>query len=167
MVIMKCATAIIIAGILLLGCHKVTPVILDGTLTTCPANNTCTYSYYESADFTGYQPTHGNYRVFWYKSTNHTVCGATTQLYFKTSLSNNNFDIDAGQAAAGLVAYNYNCACCYIASQLKPTGGEVKGKRVDATHWPVNATVILANPQNVPIDTLKVNQYFELTSLPQ
>jgi hypothetical protein len=163
---MKHRIAILFASIILLRCHKDAPIVVDGTLTTCPVNSTCTYNYYDSADFGGNQPKQGNYRVFWYKSTNKNLCDATSDLYFKMSLSSNNFVIDTRQIAGGqMVGYNFSCMCCdYV--PLKPIGGEIKGKKVDANHWVINATVILANSQNKPLDTIKVNQYFTLTSLP-
>ena len=171
---MKIKTAIFLLCVTLFSCSKDNSanVILNGTLTNCPANSTCTYNYYEGADFTGYnQLVHGNYRVFAYNSFEQNVCGPNTLLYFKISLSNNYFDISSSQIAKGQVtAYNVNCPCCYSfgpAFYSKPIGGEIKGKKTDSNHWLVNASIIFGNPTtNTPIDTLIVNQYYTLTKLP-
>jgi len=166
MIDMKTKITLVIAGILLFACNKDAPIVVDGALSMCPVNTICTYNYYESADFGGNRPKLGNYRVFWYKSTNKNLCDATSDLYFKTSLSSNNFVIDAQQIAGRqMVGYNFSCICCNN-MPLKPIGGEIKGKKIDANHWVINATVILANSQNKPLDTIKVNQYFALTGLP-
>jgi hypothetical protein len=85
----------------------------------------------------------------------------TNELSFKTSLNSNSFVINSNVIAAGLVTYNQNCVCCNFIL-LKPIGGEIKGKRTDVNQWLINATVILGDNNNKPIDTLKVNQYFTL-----
>ncbi len=145
--------------------------MLTGNLTGCPINTTCSYSYYDNADFTNVsQPVPGNFRVFSYKNVNINLCGATSELYLKTNLSNNEFEINANQIAAGdIVAYNLVCPCCDYAIWPKPIGGDIKAKRTDATHWLINASIIFGttvNSVNKPIDTLIVNQYFTLTNLP-
>jgi hypothetical protein len=163
---MKVKATIIILCFILFSCNKDnTLVTLNGTLTDCPANFACTYFYYNQADFTSLnQVVPGGDMVFAYNSINANLCGLTNQLYFKTSTSNNDFDISASQIAGGQVNYNTICACCNVIL-LKPIGGEIKGKRTDATHWLVNATVILGNASNKAIDTLTVNQYFVLKTL--
>ena len=167
---MKVIAIIFILFIILFGCQKDNNpnVILNGTLTDCAANSTCTYNYYDNADFANGQPVQGNYRGFWYTSVNANVCGATSQFYFKTPESNSNFDISSSQIAAGqIVAYNLACPCCYIANNVEiAIGGEIKGKRTDADHWLINATIILGVSVNEPVDTLVVNQYFAVEKLP-
>jgi len=141
-------TTILLLFAFLLRCRKDknSNITLNGPLTYCPANNTCTYNYYDQADLNGYsQLITGGDRVFIYKSVDSSLCDITARLYFKTSLSNNDFGLNGSQIAAGAAAYNLSCACCYIAYQSKPIGGEIKGKRTDASHWLVNATVILGN----------------------
>jgi len=165
---MKAKATIVIFFVVLFSCRKDNNpnVILNGALTDCAANSTCTYSYYDNADFTNWnQPVHGNYRVFWYKSVNNNLCDATSELYFKISLSAESFDITANQIAAGqVVAYNLECPCCDYAFLPQPIGGEIKGKRSDANHWLINASVIFGTAVNKPIDTLVVNQYFSAQS---
>jgi len=168
---MKVKTIIFVFCTLLFGCRKdnALNVTLNGALTGCPANNTCTYIFYNNADFSpGNQPKAGNGRVFGYKSIISNFCGATSGLYFETSLSNNDFDITSDQiVSAQVVAYNIECPCCeYAVLTTKPIGGEIKGKRVNATSWLVNASVILGTSANIPVDTLTVNQYFTLGQLP-
>ena len=97
---MKIKAAILFLCAALFSCHKDNNpnIVLNGTLSNCPANSTCTYNYYENANFTGSnQLTNGSYRVFAYNSINTNLCDATSQIYFKTSLSNNNFDITSNQ----------------------------------------------------------------------
>ena len=169
---MKIKTTIFIICAVLLSCRKDNgpAIILNGTLSTCPTNSTCSYSYYESADFTGSsQPIRGGFRVFMY-SFNQNSCGPNALLSFKTSINNNYFDISSSQIAQGLVAgYTNGCPCCEYFAQVaypKPIGGEIKGKRLDATHWLINATVIMGSSVISPVDTVVVNQYFNLEKLP-
>ena len=149
-------------------CKKDKKVSLTGTLTSCPANSECSYAYYDNADFNlTNQPIKGTSRVFWYKSIDSSLCHATSELYFKTSLGNNDFDIGANQIAAGqVVAYGFICACCEVVYNTKPIGGEIKGERKDASHWLVNAKIIFGNAVNTPIDTLTINQIFSVEKLP-
>ncbi len=167
---MKTKAAILILFAILLGCKKSNNLnlVLNGVLTDCPSNYTCSYDYFDNADFiNGNQPVPGNYRVFWYKSVNTNVCDATTGIYFKTSLSNNEFDISSTQIAAGqIVAYDQICPCCDYATVSKPIGGEIKGKRTDANRWLINATIVFGVSANNPVDTLTVNQYFTMEKLP-
>lgn len=155
-----------------LGCRKDTGpnVVLNGALTDCPANFSCNYSYYDYADYTDIKlPVQGNYRVFWFNSTNASGCGTIRQFYFKTLLSSNSFDIGSDQIAEGqIIAQESDCLCCGRATlATKPIGGEIKGKRTDATHWLVNASIIFGSiVNNDPVDTLVVNQYFTLEKLP-
>ena len=105
--------------------------------------------------------------MFWYKSVNNNLCNAATEIYFKTSLSNNDFEINSNQIASGqLSGYVFSCACCDVLANVKPIGGEIKGKRTDATHWLINASVIIGTAGNAPLDTIIVNQYFTQQQLP-
>jgi len=166
---MKAKAFIFISFIALLGCKKNNNLnlVLNGPITDCPANSTCTYSYYDDANFVNWvTPVSGNNRVFWYKSVNSSICDATTQVYFKTSLSNDDFEITSSQIAAGqLAGYSQNCICC---NELptKPIGGDIKGKKTDANHWLINASIILGNSDNHPVDTVVINQTFTLEKLP-
>ena len=135
--------------------------------TDCKKNSVCTYNYYEQANLNGYnQLVAGGDRVFIYKSVDSSACDITALLYFKTSMGNNDFDLNGSQIAAGQAAYSLSCACCYIAYQSKPISGEIKGKMIDASHWLINATVVLGNSYNKQTDTLVVNQSFTFTKLP-
>jgi hypothetical protein len=166
---MKAKATIIILCAILFGCKKDnTKVTLNGALTDCPANTTCTYNYYDNADFTnGSQIVAGNNRVFWYKSDNVNTCNISSQFYLKTPLSDNNFDFNASQVAGGQVlAYDLICPCCDVPIITKPIGGEIKGKRTDATHWLINATIVFGYFADTPVDTLVVNQYFTSAKLP-
>jgi hypothetical protein len=168
---MKIKTAVFLLCVTLFSCSKDNnPITLNGTLTNCPANATCTYNYYEAADFAGSnQLVRGNYRVFAYNSFEQNACGPNTLLYFKISLSNNYFDISSSQIAKGQVtSYIQDCPCCeYFAPVIyaKPIGGEIRGKKTDSNHWLINASVILGSSINNPIDTVVVNQYFTLEKL--
>jgi len=161
---MKNKAVIFFFCLLAIGCTKKgnTNVVLNGKLTDCPANSTCTYNYYDNADFNNWsKPVHGNSRVFWYKSVNNTLCDAANEIYFKTPLSDGDFDITSSQIASGQVSgYGFSCACCDVLANVKPLGGEIKGKRSDATHWLINASVIIGTDSHGPIDTIVVNQYF-------
>jgi hypothetical protein len=156
--------------VVLLGCKKSsTPnITLSTNLTDCAANSTCTYTYYDNADFVNATPpVHGNFRVFSYQSVNQNVCGATSRFFFKTQLSDNEFDITSSQIAAGDVfANNFVCPCCDYDVLFKPIGGEIKGKRTDATHWLVNASIVFGTSPTSPADTVVVNQYFTKQPLP-
>jgi hypothetical protein len=153
-----------------LGCAKKnnTNVVLSTNLTSCAANSTCTYNYYDNADFTnGNQPVAGNSRVFWYKSVNANICGATTEFFFKTNMGDTEFDITSSQIASGEVfANDFVCPCCENATLLKPVGGEIKGKRIDGTRWLINASIIFGTSISAPADTMVVNQYFSQQKLP-
>ncbi|MDF2430659.1 MAG: hypothetical protein JWP44_290 [Mucilaginibacter sp.] len=167
---MKIKLALLILSAVLLSCgkdHNNSNIVVTGILTDCPANTTCTYNYSDNADYTTspLQTAHGNYRVFVYKSVNANSCDEIALLYFKTSLSNNNFDINASEIASGqTVTYGSSCTCCEMIA-VKPIGGEIKGKRTDASHWLINATIILGGSDNKPVFTLTVNQYFTVKSL--
>jgi hypothetical protein len=105
--------------------------------------------------------------VFSYQSVNPNVCGATSQFFCKTDLTATEFDITSNQIAGGQIFANYfSCPCCEYAVLFKPIGGEIKGKRTDATHWLVNATIIFGTTPTVPVDTLVVNQYFTVQPIP-
>ncbi len=169
---MKERVTIFILFLLLLGCKKSSPpnITLSTNLTNCPASYSCAYNYYDHADFTNIKlPVQGNYRVFWYNSLIANGCGKTMQFYFKTSLTSSSFDIDSSQIANGqIVAQDDDCSCCMTAFlTTEPIGGEIKGKRIDATRWLVNASIIFVTIYSkVPADTLVVNQYFTLEKIP-
>jgi hypothetical protein len=138
-------------------------VVLNGVLTNCATYSTCSYNYFDDADFANWnKPVHGSYRVFWYSSVSTNICGPTSELYFKTSVGDGDFDITANQIAAGqILARDYSCPCCYDAlAAYQPIGGEIKGKKTDATHWLVNASIIFGTSTGHSVDTLVVNQYF-------
>ncbi|CAN5125995.1 hypothetical protein BH09BAC6_BH09BAC6_14650 [soil metagenome] len=157
---------IILLSVVLLSCKK-DKIIVSAVLTDCPAGNTCTYNYYDNANFKGPQQlVAGSARVFYFNSVTNNSCGSSWQLYFKTALSNNDFVISKSQVAAGQALYNFSCPCCYIAYVPHAIGGEIKGKKTGSNQWLINATIIIADPNNTPVDTLKVNQYFNLTKLP-
>jgi hypothetical protein len=163
---MKNIAIILFLCVILFSCrkNKDNNIQVSGILTDCPSNTACTYSYSDNTDISGTgQFVPGGDRVFWYKNVYNFPgsCDISTQLNFKTSLSSNSFIISASQIAAGRATYNQSCICCN-SIPLKPIGGEIKGKKTDATHWLINATVILGDHNNKPFDTLKVNQYFTL-----
>lgn len=176
MKIMKTKQFILILFIFFLGCSKdKNPkdnpnVILNGTLTDCPANFSCTYNYYDYADFTNIKlPVQGNYRVFWYNSMRGSGCGVIIRFYFKIPLNSSSFEIGSGQLAEGQIeAQDFDCLCCGRATlSTEPIGCEIKGKRIDATRWLVNASIVFGSQLNkTPVDTLVVNQYFTLEKLP-
>jgi hypothetical protein len=163
---MKIKITILILCVIVFSCKKDKNIVLNGTLTGCPINTTCSYNYYDNADFNTYsQLVSGHYRAFIYKSVNNNLCDATDVIFFKSSLNSNEFDITPNQIAAGQVDYYFSCACCDVLANIKPIGGEIKGKRTDATHWLINATVILGTAADKPLDTLKVNQDFTLSAI--
>ena len=163
---MKITPTLIILTILLFGCSKSSNVTLNGKLTDCPANNTCTYDYYENADFTTIinQTGTGGYRIFVYESDNKSVCDATISLNFKTAMSANEFTINADQIAAGqIVKYGFSCTCCdytLFSVNPQPIGGKIQGKKAGNDTWLINASIIMGTAPNKPTDTLVVNQYF-------
>jgi len=167
---MKIKAAVLILCVLMFSCRKgIKPdIILNGNLTDCPANLTCTYSYYDNADFTAAnQPVRGNFRVFWYKTVNANICNATSDFFFKINSNETQFDITSSKIASGdIVANDYVCPCCDYAPLFKPLGGEIKGKRTDATHWLINASIIFGISAGHPADTVVVNQYFTRQTLP-
>jgi hypothetical protein len=168
---MKHKATLVILLMIAIGCKKNSGdnnITLDGALTGCPLNNSCTYNYYNNADFNlaVQPPIAGKNRVFVYKAINNNLCAATTSLYFKTASGNSSFDITTDQIAAGqVVGYGFNCACCDVLANVKPIGGEIKGKSTDGSHWLINASVIIGTAVDKPIDTIKVNQTFIVTSL--
>jgi len=144
-------------------------VTLTGTLTGCPLHSSCTYSYYNNADFnlSVQPPVAGDKTVFIYKAIDNGLCNAETALYIKTTSGSNSFDITSDEIAAGqLVNYSFSCACCDVIANVKPISGEVKGKTADGSHWLINATVVLGTAIDKPLDTIKVNQTFTATPLP-
>lgn len=164
------AVTIFILVATLLGCSKdKSSIALNGALTNCPANSACSYIYYDNANFTntlGIQT--GQNRVFTYVSVNNQICGETTSLYFKTTLSNNDFEIDAAQIASGeALAPEETCPCCEQpgGGNTKLIGGDIKGKKTGTNTWLINATVIRGTSSGTPIDTLVVNQYFTLSTM--
>lgn len=162
---MKAKIASILLFITLFACRKESPLILDGTLTSC---STCTYHYYEQADYNNnFQPIAGNYRVFQYKNGNDSSCGPTSSIFFKAPLYEDQFIIDSAQIAAGkILGYYSSCPCCEVAFFFpnNPMGGQIKVKQVDGDKWLVNAKVVMGY-QNKPVDTIIVNQYFTLKTL--
>jgi hypothetical protein len=168
---MKNKTLLLILLFIAMGCKKNnndSNVIVNGNLTGCPLNNSCSYSFYNNADFNlaVQPPVAGGNRVFLYKAINNNMCAAATSLYIKTASGNSSFDITSDQIAAGqLVNYGFSCACCDVLANIKPIGGEVKGKSTDNSHWLINATVIVGTAIDKPIDTIKVNQTFTLSTL--
>jgi len=170
---MKIKAIIFVVAIAFFSCHKDTSLRLDTNLTNCPASRTCTYQYYQQADFITNKLQHGNFRIFEYKSTN-SGCGPNSEFYLKTTLSASNFIITSSQIAAGQVvtASVNNCPCCEytsftIPAFAKPVAGEIKGQRIDAAHWLINARILFGASSSAPTDLIKVNQYFTLTKLPQ
>jgi hypothetical protein len=146
-------------------CNKDSKADTKTPLTDCAANSSCSYNFTDKADIKepGLVVTGAN-RVFYYSSINTKLCSANTQLYFKTSLSGNDFTISGSQIVAGNALYNFTCPCCdYIG--LKAIGGEIKGTKAEANRWLVNATVVLGNSQNKAVDTIKINQYFVVKAL--
>ena len=157
-------------GVLLLGCHKDKPIMLDTILTDCPANNTCTYSYFDHADFSEISPVgQGVYRVFSYSRNYNSTCGPVAQFYLKISLNSADFTVNINQASQPqiILATDDSCPCCGRAPTLVPLiGGQVKGKRVGPTTWLLNARILFGTSASHPTDSIKVNQYFTLSNLP-
>jgi len=119
---MKNKVVLVVVFMSLFSCKKSSDnIVVNTNLTGCPVNTTCSYSYNENSDFNGStQLTNGNYRVFGYNSVNKSLCDLTTQLYFKTSLSNSDFLISGDQIKSGQVAiYNTICACCDLIANLQ------------------------------------------------
>jgi len=169
---MKIKVSLLLLLVTLFSCKKDknNTITLNGKLTDCAANNTCTYKYYDNANFTSagqVQVVPGSFRVFAYQSINSNVCSATREFYFKTSLSNSNIEISSNQIAAGQVqAYDLICPCCNSFILARPIGGEIKGQKTDANHWLINATIIFGTSFNQPTDTMTVNQYFTSAIVP-
>src|SRR5665213_2665987 len=138
--VMKTNIGLLIAAMLLLACHKDKSIVVDLNLTECPANSSCVYNYYDRADFSTISPIgSGSNRVFLYSRSNG-VCGPSSQFYIKISPNYNDFNISLSQLASGqMIAYNNICPCCARAALLTQViGGEIKGKRINAT--PVSYT---------------------------
>src|SRR6185312_585804 len=167
---MKIKVTILVFGMLLLSCHKDNPIILDTTLTDCSANNTCTYSYFDNADFSAIIPVgRGAYRVFAYSRNYDNTCGPGAQFNLKISLNSSDFVVNINQASEPqiVLAIDDICPCCARASTLVPLiGGQIKGTRVSATRWLINARIIFGISAGHPTDSIKVNQYFTLAKLP-
>jgi|SRR6185312_16376961 len=167
---MKIKIILFIVSVLLLACHKDKPITVDLNLTGCPINNSCTYNYYDDADFSTTNPlTQGNYRVFWYSRSNDNVCGPASHFYLKAAVNNADFIISSNQLTSAQVftGYNDSCPCCARATVLSTIiDGEIKGHRIDAQHWLINARIIFGVSAGHPIDSIKVNQYFTLAKLP-
>jgi len=168
---MKIKASILILFVVLFGCSKGNNVnvTLNGALSNCSANYVCTYNYYDHAEVSQNKLTTGGSRVFSYTSVDSSGCVDTKQLYFKTSLGSGDFDLKASQIAAGLAIYYEGGGpiCMPVIEATKPIGGEIKGKKTDADHWLINATVILGDINNKPVDTLSVNQIFTLKAPPK
>ncbi|MCC8424590.1 hypothetical protein [Mucilaginibacter sp. UR6-11] len=150
-----------ILNLIIAGCNKDKSIKLDEKLTDCPQNSECTYQYFEQADFGDSSVQNGSKTVFSYKRINSTLCNAKTLLYFKTDMGKNEFVI-TGSQIAGNTNYNIICACCSTLL-LKPIDGEIKGKKISANNWLINARVILGGSDHKPIDTLIFNQHFVLS----
>lgn len=167
---MKIKVTILAFGVFLLGCHKDKPIVLDTILTDCPANNTCTYSYFDNADFSEISTVgHGSYRVFTYSRNYNGTCGPVAQFYLKISLNSSDFAVILNQASMPQVvlATDDTCPCCGRANTLVPLiGGEIKGRQVSPTSWLLNARIIFGTSASHPTDSIKVNQYFTLSKLP-
>jgi len=152
----------------LLGCSKdKSNITLSGPSSNCPANSSCSYIYYDNANFVNAANIQaGQNRVFTYIVVNSQVCNLSTSVYFKTTLSNDDFEINAAQIASGqAVAYGQICTCCDLVANTKLIGGDIKGKKADTNTWLINATVIIGSSNGTPIDTVVVNQYFNLTTM--
>ena len=65
------------------------------------------------------------------------------------------FDLSGSQVVSAQVAFGQSCVCCDFVA-VQPTGGEIKGQRTDASHWLVNAKVILSSADKKLTDTLVV-----------
>ncbi len=151
-----------------LGCSKdKSNITLSGPSSSCPANSSCSYIYYDNANFTNTANIQaGQNRVFTYVTVNSQICNLATSVYFKTALSNNDFEINSAQIASGqVVAYGEVCACCDVLANVKPISGDIKGKKTGTSTWLINATVIIGTSSGAPIDTVVVNQYFNLTTM--
>lgn len=154
---------IILLSAITSSCNKDKKAEPETPLTNCPDNSNCSYSFTEKADI---DPpgkiVSGDDRVFYYSSVNTKLCSANTQLYFKTPVNSNDFTITGSQIAAGQAIYNVTCPCCDFIG-LKPIGGKIKGTKVNANKWLINAVVTLGRDQTkAAFDTLKVTQYFIL-----
>ncbi|WP_259067259.1 hypothetical protein HDF24_11715 [Mucilaginibacter sp. X4EP1] len=152
----------------LLGCSKdKSSITLSGPSNSCPVNSSCSYIYYDNANFNNTASVQaGPNRVFTYVVVNSQICNLSTSVYFKTALSNNDFEINDQQIASGqVVAYGEVCTCCDLLANTKVIGGDIKGKKTGTNTWLINATVIIGNSSGTPIDTVAVNQYFNLTTM--
>ncbi len=158
---MKIKALVLAVFVVLLGCGKGSDVnvVLNGALSNCPANFTCTYSYFDHASIEQNRLGPGASREFSYSAVDSTVCNDTkAALFFDFALSNDEFDIKSAQIAAGQAIYYESCPCCNFAYNPKAIGGEIKGKRTDANHWLINGTIVIGDNNNKPVDTLVVNQ---------
>jgi hypothetical protein len=151
--------------VILFGCSK-DGLVMNGTITDCPINSTCSYLYHENADYTNvYALTTGQNRVFVYKSIDSAMCNAVTTMYFKADMSSNSFEITAKQITLAQVASaNLVCTCCDIAPFINPIGGDIRGTKKNGTTWLINAEIIEGDANSKPIDTVVVNQYFTLST---
>jgi len=152
--------------VLLFGCSK-DGLVMNGTITGCPINSTCSYQYYENADYTNlYTLKSGQNRVFVYKSVDSAICNALTSMYFKADMGSNSFEINAKQITLAQVASaSLVCACCNTVP-FNPIGGDIRGTKKNSTAWLINAEIIEGDANGKPVDTVVVNQYFTLSSAP-
>jgi hypothetical protein len=153
--------------VILFGCSK-DGLVMNGTITNCPNNSTCSYQYYENADYTNvYKLTSGQNRVFVYKSVDSAMCNALTSMYFKADMGSSSFEITAKQIILAQVASaSLICSCCNSVGYINPIGGDIRGAKKNSTAWLINAEIIEGDANGKPIDTVVVNQYFTLSSAP-
>lgn len=161
----KITTVALILCSLMFSCHKEKKITLSTDLTACPATQECSYFYFENSDLSSTAAiTAGNSRIFNYQSISTNECAMTNSLYWAIDLGATQFDIGASELTSNKVVYIQSCPCCdFIAVQ--PVDGEIKGEKVDATHWLVNFTLKLSSADKKFTSTLAINQYFSESGL--
>lgn len=151
-----------------LGCKKNKNIeINEDHLTSCPDNTTCTYLYYNGADFG--QPSFfnlqkGSYKVFKYSA----LLGNgyyAKYVYIRVPSNATKFELTNDQVLAGEVKFANPCASCDLIG-VKIVGGNFKGIRsIDSptSSWLLEGNVYLSSiVPSAYRDTIKIKQYFKL-----
>lgn len=137
----------------------------ERNLTSCEAQNTCKYSFAESADLelSPLAVKKGDYRLFSMMSS---TAASQTKLYIMAPMDAQQFMLNDEVIREGRVKYFFSCPSCdYVA--LKPAGGYVKGKNLtpekpaNQSKWLIEAKIELVAIADPAIkQTLYIKQYF-------
>lgn len=135
-------------------CDKDTTQPDEQSLTGCPVNFTCEYTFSIPPLTTAQQVI-----AFNYNRSQKSNCELQYKLQFNAVVSNGQIELNSSDIPNSST-FNTICACCDF-YPIKPLSGHITGKQINDDKWLIDANVVLGDANSgKAMDTIKVKQYF-------